>query len=418
MDTARAKNISCYNEKKNTTPFLEKMASEGIIFENCYSNSLWTLPSHAAMFTGQYPSEIPKLSKEHNQPFISQTLPEMLSKKGYTTYGISNNGWISSAYGFDRIFHKFVFNGGQDLLFEDEPILREMMRKEEKGEWNTKSSKYFDFLKMVLKEKSPEALLNGLHYFVKHRILNKDVVEEPDYGDDGAEYVVQKVKQLDISQEEPFFLFVNYTEPHYPYLPPKKYAKRFSDKNLEDIKDTLLESPYKNLGKVNEELSRIYENFYDAELNYLDNKIRELHNLLEEKTFSDNIFIIVGDHGEYFGEHKLWEHHGKLEREALHVPMIIHGNEDSKIDKPTELRELTEITESIINDREIKSTKEAAYSEYMGISSHLLKESFPNFDSKQAAKIENNSIEVVENRGESKDEKLNERITSIDKLKK
>ena len=57
MDTARAANFSCYGYPETTTPNIDKIAKEGTLYNYAISPSTWTLPSHASLFTGLYPSE-------------------------------------------------------------------------------------------------------------------------------------------------------------------------------------------------------------------------------------------------------------------------------------------------------------------------------------------------------------------------
>ena len=52
MDTARAQNFSCYGYERKTSPFLDSLAEENVIYKNAYSQANWTLPSHASMFSG------------------------------------------------------------------------------------------------------------------------------------------------------------------------------------------------------------------------------------------------------------------------------------------------------------------------------------------------------------------------------
>ena len=56
MDTARADHFSCYGYYRNTSPNIDRIASEGVLFENAIANAPWTLPSHASMFTGAFVS--------------------------------------------------------------------------------------------------------------------------------------------------------------------------------------------------------------------------------------------------------------------------------------------------------------------------------------------------------------------------
>jgi len=54
MDTQRLKNMSCYGYRRETTPSIDRIAEEGVVFENHIITASWTLPVHASLFTGKY----------------------------------------------------------------------------------------------------------------------------------------------------------------------------------------------------------------------------------------------------------------------------------------------------------------------------------------------------------------------------
>src|SRR3972149_8651863 len=108
LDTARAQSFSCYGYKRKTTPNIDRIAQGAVLFENAISPSPWTLPAHASIFTGMYPS---RHGCHERHKFLNRnlpTLPEILKNIGYRTIGISNNSWISKNFGFDRGFDSFI----------------------------------------------------------------------------------------------------------------------------------------------------------------------------------------------------------------------------------------------------------------------------------------------------------------------
>lgn len=118
MDTTRKDHLSCYGYQEKTTPRLDQLARESIVFENAYSTSSWTLPAHASLFTGLYPSQHGAHVREgfwgpkalHDQNI---TLAEILAHHGYVTAGFIGGYFCSSffgmAQGFDY-YHESLFN--------------------------------------------------------------------------------------------------------------------------------------------------------------------------------------------------------------------------------------------------------------------------------------------------------------------
>ena len=113
MDAVRPDHLSCYGYLRKTTPNIDKIAQEGALFENAFSTAPCTLPSHASMFTGMYPSQHGCV--HHNMDgenfYLHEAIPtigEIFGSKGYATLGICENPWVSSQTGLDRGFKKFV----------------------------------------------------------------------------------------------------------------------------------------------------------------------------------------------------------------------------------------------------------------------------------------------------------------------
>ena len=100
MDTVRADHLSCYGYHRDTSPNIDQIASEGILYRHTYSSSPWTLPAHASLFSGLYPS---RHAAHHEHQFLDSaviTWAEILEKHGYRTGGFSMNPHISREKGF------------------------------------------------------------------------------------------------------------------------------------------------------------------------------------------------------------------------------------------------------------------------------------------------------------------------------
>ena len=96
MDTAGAKHMSLYGYPRPTTPNLERLAGDCTVYNRCFSPACWTIPAHASMFTGLYPSQ----HGAHEGHIVLsdniQHLVPVLKMAGYRTYGISQNLLVST----------------------------------------------------------------------------------------------------------------------------------------------------------------------------------------------------------------------------------------------------------------------------------------------------------------------------------
>ncbi|MEM8545702.1 MAG: sulfatase-like hydrolase/transferase, partial [Cyanobacteria bacterium P01_H01_bin.119] len=113
LDTQRADRLSCYGYDKPTSPHLDAFAADATLFKSAIAPAQWTVPSHASMFTGRYPSEHGVLQSYSVLPPEVPTLAQRLSQGGYYTAGFCNNplvGVINN--GLRRGFYSFLNYSG------------------------------------------------------------------------------------------------------------------------------------------------------------------------------------------------------------------------------------------------------------------------------------------------------------------
>jgi arylsulfatase A-like enzyme/Flp pilus assembly protein TadD len=108
LDTTRADRLGCYGYLPARTPVLDKLASEGVLFENAFTACPVTLPSHATIFTGLTPREH---GIRHNGTGSLNrrlpTLPELLRERGYDTGAFVGAFVLNRKFGLNRGFQKY-----------------------------------------------------------------------------------------------------------------------------------------------------------------------------------------------------------------------------------------------------------------------------------------------------------------------
>ena len=104
MDTVRADHISSYGYARNTSPFIDRLAGEGIRFDQARSSSPWTLPAHTTMFTGQLPTTHRIVDDHLKLDIQTPVLPAVLQKAGWRTAGVVSTLYVSEMFGFERGF--------------------------------------------------------------------------------------------------------------------------------------------------------------------------------------------------------------------------------------------------------------------------------------------------------------------------
>jgi arylsulfatase A-like enzyme len=285
LDTLRADHLTVYGYKRPTSPNIDRLAHQGVLFENAYSNSSWTVPSHASMLTG-------KLAAAHGAgvrfPLDDdfKTLAEELAGRGYVTGGfVANTYWAGSRSGFDQGF----------LHFEDYfGSITDMASRTVYGR------KLASLLLPMLGDRD-----------MPGRKMASDI------NDSFLEWLQDK-------GERPFFCFLNYMDVHDPYLPPPEYRNRFSNKVNDGQYVNFIYNKFFVSRTLSPEETQLVIDAYDSSLSYLDTEIGSLMAALEKQGILDNTLVIItSDHGEAFGEHGVFAHSNGLYREQIHIPLIL-----------------------------------------------------------------------------------------------
>ncbi len=303
-DCTRPDELSCHGYNKETTPNIDKIASEGARFTNAYSQGVWTLPTHASLFTGLYPSEHGLLSASENLNIHLDkeitTLAQQLSEEDYVTAGISNNPWVGELSGMDRGFDFYMESDGEikdDLGLEvDIPTKISMASKIQS------ISKGFIFKLMI-------------PYLVKR----------PEFTEFSVDLAKRVIKYSE-REDKNFFIFMNLMDTHQPYYPPKNILNEVSDRDygfLSSIRDNYRIKKYYD-GEDTESTVPILNDYYDASLKYQDRELGKLFDLMRDReVLDDTLMFFTSDHGKHLGEHDLNEKMNYMKDNILRIPLIV-----------------------------------------------------------------------------------------------
>ncbi len=283
IDTLRADHVSAYGYDRRTTPHIDRLAEEGVLYEECISASSWTLPAHASLFTGLYARDHRTTSENWTLEESFDTLAELLAEAGYHTGGFSNNVWTNDVSGLKRGFDTF----------------REMWRQQPERE---KGISFDDPTVDMGAARTNEEILAWLDGL-------------PDKG-------------------RPFFVFINYFEPHLPYRPTQPHDGDFLAEGIDQATIRRLRSFYspREYGyilnvpwmKVSPRELGILTSLYDGEIAYVDSILGELVKGLRSRELLDNtLLVVVSDHGEHLGEHHMLGHKLSVYDPLLRVPLIL-----------------------------------------------------------------------------------------------
>lgn len=107
IDTLRADRLGSYGNPRDTSPNIDKLGKQGILYENAFSQAPWTLPSMISMFTSLYPSDIGAKGIHSNIKYRHLTISEYLKNNFYDTIAVISHIVVSKIYGFSQGFDIF-----------------------------------------------------------------------------------------------------------------------------------------------------------------------------------------------------------------------------------------------------------------------------------------------------------------------
>ena len=284
IDSLRPDHLGSYGYGKPTSPTIDRLASEGVRFASAVSTTSWTLPSHAALFTGLADSAHGLVDNGLRLAEQHVTLAEALGAAGYATAGFFGGPYLHPTFGLAQGFetyHSCMTGVGVDL---SDGKIREQARAE-------------------------------------HGPSHGDITG-PRTREEVARWADTRASGTD---RRPFFLFLHLWDVHFDYLPPPRYAKLFDP----DYRGTLdgrdvMHDPRIHRGMSRRDLEHL-EALYDGEIRFTDDILGEILAALDARgMLDDTVIVVTADHGEEFFEHGSRGHAQTLFDEVLRVPLIVH----------------------------------------------------------------------------------------------
>jgi len=271
IDSLVSTHMSCYGYDRLTTPYIDKFAKSGVLFENTLSAHIPTTSGYASMLTGMDSFGTDCVALRHKGELIEEidTLPETLGEAGYNTVCVGFTGNPASR-GFDTYLE---YKGWGDVSDGSLP---------------------------------------------KADALNDVFMPELD--------------RL-AADDKPFFALLRHMDPHSPYMPPSPYDRMFYHGNPfnpdnKSMNPVMEFEPFWDYFASWIPAGITDKDFviaqYDGAIAYMDACIQKIFTQLEELGILDNTIVIINsDHGETLYDHECWfDHHG-LYDVTLKVPLII-----------------------------------------------------------------------------------------------
>ena len=273
VDALRADRLSFDGYRLPTTPFLDRLASEGVVFDRAYATSSWTPPTMASIFTGVPPMTHGVVSgeivdtKAVRQPILPEslsTIAELVGQSGYRTLGVASNRHLALDLGFGQGFDRYF----DPPTFLNAPVVNDKARQ----------------------------LLTA------------------EYGADWRR----------TWHGRPLFLWLHYFDPHDPYFPYAPWiaaqAPGADADGPRSPAQLVMRDLRQRFPRPDAALAEAIRPFYDSEIRRTDQLLAELWNELEPD--GNVLFIFTADHGEEMVEHGGLGHSQSLYDELTRIPLL------------------------------------------------------------------------------------------------
>jgi len=367
-DELRKDALSCYGNSVISTPNLDRLANQGIQFNRAYTNSPWCLPSRCSLITGLYPHNNGSYSNFRDIP-LDANIPNIystLNGAGYKTAHIGKCHYAPVPYSqtrpdttlpYDKFREYYCSLGMDHLALQDDKQVSVWFLDDYAQELN--EAGYLEAYRNATWDKSKSKVFEFPGPAEWH----------PDswVGRKAREYVDNYQNQ------EPLFMWVSFSGPHYPFDAPAEYFdrvdmsadQRIVSENEFDDPSRIHSATYHGLptgsidgmGVAPDHATKNYSESYwhDLRRSYfanvaqIDDYVGRILDSVEER-FGDNVLIIfTADHGEMLGNHGLWGKNNCAYEDVWNIPLIVKYPESNSSQVSEEKAMLVDILPTCLN---------------------------------------------------------------------
>ncbi len=328
-DQLRADCVGCYGNDLVKTPNLDRLSRQGTTFRWAFAQHPQCLPSRSSFHTGRYCHEIGAISNHVGMAPDERTLGEYMQEAGYSSSAVGKVHLFPSKV--DSSFSHRTLCGGQN----SDAVNAEVLHPDYKN-W-IKANGYWEALQKTYEGHASKT------YRENFQALPSQVPAEAYIDCWVGDQCVEHLNSL--PEDQPFFLYASFPNPHNPFEPPEPYASLYDPETMpvpRSFHSDLSEKPpqqlaYKRLGRKNigsnyelldrERLQRVTAYYY-ASITLVDEQVGKILKAIEDNGLQENTCVIfISDHGELLGHHglllKSTDQYPILYDKSLHVPFII-----------------------------------------------------------------------------------------------
>lgn len=339
VDCMRADHAGWLGYQRPTTPFLDCLSKESVVFSQATVAGAPTYYSVVSILASRHPLTFGRdlLGIAPDE----ETIASVMQASGFATAAFSaGNPYISGRFGFRQGFDVFC-----DFLGEDEYMSPALSSPAPRARTRMNSQ----LSRVCHSIPGAGAAYDELYFrYCQHKTLTSNTALDALRRYPSAEIIVDRaISWLNENTGRPFFLWLHLMDPHAPYFPKAEAQQLMGDESLSSEQAAYVNA-YWNRGDLN--AARFTKKraeavrLYDAGIRWADQQIRRITEALVEMNQWDKCALAVtADHGEEFLDHGGRFHQPlKLTQELVHVPLLLRvpGGEGRRVDVPTSLIDL------------------------------------------------------------------------------
>jgi Arylsulfatase A and related enzymes len=325
-DQQRQDTLGAYGNQWVNTPRIDRLAEEGVLFEQAFCQSPVCTPSRSSFLTGRYPRTTRCRANGQDIPADEKLISKLLSEEGYIC-GLAGKLHLSACHpSVNKGTERRIDDGFDQFFWSHHPH----------AEWPT--NEYIQWLKAKGKVFEPQPYEASPH-----------VSYGPDAEHHQTTWCAEKAVQFietNADYERPWFFLVNLFDPHHPFDPPKDYLDRYLERldeiPLPNYVDGELDNKpvYQRIDRdgaygmkghlaasgMSDRDHRLIRAAYWAMCDLIDDQVGRMLDSLERSGQLDNtIVIFMSDHGELLGDHGMYLKGPHFYDCSVRVPLIVRG---------------------------------------------------------------------------------------------
>jgi arylsulfatase A-like enzyme len=328
------------------TPNLDRIARDGVLFENAFANNPVCMPSRQSMLSGQYPSVVGCCTNGVEYPRDAPHLATILKPHGYHTANIGKLHFLNHSerdhtiphpsYGFDT-----MINSDEPGCYDDEYIA--WVREQDPDQVEN------------CRCDTPPAWTGEPRHKQPRGTQTPYVFAGPEHLTHTAFVATKTIETIEKHKHDPFFCIAGFYAPHAPVNPPQRFVDMY---DVAAMPPPAMSEGDNHLGLSEDEWKKVRAHYF-ALVSHIDDQVGRILKALEDNGLLENTLILfTSDHGDHLGDHGIVAKGPPGLDSCAHVPLLVSWpGRITGGQRKRELIELVDIAPTLLDCCGVESPK-------------------------------------------------------------